>query len=65
MVNELNRKKASGKKFVRYSEATEMYGMGLTKLKEIANGAGAVYKLGRLVLLDTEKLEDYIRTFEK
>lgn len=56
-------KKVDKRKYVRYEEACEMYGMGLTKLKEIARDANAVYKLNRLVLISTEKLDAYIETF--
>ncbi len=55
--------KIDRKKFVRYDEACELYSMGLTKLKEIARDAGAVYKLNRLVLINTDKLDEYIETF--
>lgn len=51
------------KKYVRYDEACEIYGMGLTKLKEVARDAGAVHKLKRMVLINTEKLDEYIETF--
>lgn len=51
------------KKFVRYEEACELYSMGLTKLKEIARQADAIYKLDRLVLLSVEKMDAYIETF--
>lgn len=44
-------------------EACELYGMGLTKLKEVARDAGAVYKLNRLVLISIEKMDEYIETF--
>lgn len=56
-------KKVDRKKFVRYDVACEIYGMGLTKLKEVARDAGAVYKLNRLVLIDLEKMDKYIETF--
>lgn len=56
-------KRVDKKKYVRYDEACELYGMGLTKLKEVARDAGAVYKLNRLVLISVEKMDEYIETF--
>lgn len=56
-------KRVDKKKYVRYDEACELYGMGLTKLKEVARDAGAVYKLNRLVLISIEKMDEYIETF--
>ena len=56
-------KRVDKKKYVRYDEACELYGMGLTKLKEVARDAGAVYKLNRLVLINIEKMDEYIETF--
>lgn len=57
-------KKVDRKKFVRYDEACEIYGMGLTKLKEVARDAGAVFKLNKLVLISLEKMDAYIETFQ-
>lgn len=51
------------KKYIRYEEACEMYSMGLTKLKEVARDADAVYRLNRLVLINVEKMDAYIETF--
>ena len=51
------------KKFVRYEEGAKLYSMGLCKFKEVAHEAHAVYKVGRIVLVNTEKLETYLETF--
>jgi len=56
-------KKIDKKKYVRYEEACEIYSMGLTKLKEVARDAGAIYRLNRLVLINLEKMDAYIETF--
>ena len=55
--------KVDKKRFVRYDEACEIYSMGLTKLKEIARDAGAMYKLNRLVLINLDKMDEYVETF--
>ena len=35
------------RKFVRYKEGAEMYGMGLSKFQELAKEAHATYKLNQ------------------
>ncbi len=57
------RTKVDRKRFVRYDEACEIYSVGLTKLKEMARDAGAVYKLNRLVLINLDKMDEYVETF--
>ena len=42
------------KKFVRYSDGAKMYSMGMTKFQEVAKDAKACYKIGQLVLVNTE-----------
>ncbi len=49
--------------FLTYREAATAYGMGLTRLQEHAKIAGATYKLGNKVLVDTRILEAYISLF--
>ena len=49
---------------MRYSEAVEYYGISLTTLKKWVKNSGCGRKLDKLVLVDTEKLEAYIDTFE-
>lgn len=51
------------KKFVRYEEGAELYSVGLCKFKEIAHDANAVYKIGRVVLVNLEKVDAYLETF--
>ena len=53
----------NNKKFVRYQEGAKMYSMGLTKFQELAKEAKACYKIGRLVLVNTEILDEYLETF--
>lgn len=55
--------KLDRKKYVRYDVACDMYGMKLTKLKEVARDAGAVYKLNRMVLISIDKMDEYIESF--
>ena len=51
------------KKFVRYSEGAELYSMGITKFQEVAKDAGAVYKIGQLVLVNTDVINEYLEGF--
>ena len=51
------------KKFVRYSDGAKMYSMGLTKFQGLAKKAKACYKIGQLVLVNTEILDEYLERF--
>lgn len=57
----MNKEKAQ--KFVRYSEGAKLYSMGLTKFQKLAKDAKACYKIGQLVLVNTEILDKYLETF--
>lgn len=51
------------KKFVRYAEGAMLYSLGLHTFQEIAKEAGAVYKVKRCVLVNTEKVDEYLENF--
>ena len=51
------------KKFVRYKEGAELYSMCQSKFERMAHDAKAVYKLDKLVLVNTELFERYLETF--
>lgn len=53
----------SKKKYVRYAEGAELYSMGLHSFQEIAKEAGAVRKVKRMVLVNTEKVDAFIESF--
>jgi hypothetical protein len=57
------KKQLDKKKYVRYPEGAEMYSMGLSKFQQIAKDAKAIYKVGRLVLVNTVILDEYLETF--
>ncbi len=40
-----------------------MYSMGMTKFQDVAKDAKACYKIGPLVLVNTEILDKYLETF--
>ena len=50
-------------KFVRYADGAKMYSMGLTKFQELAKDARACYKIGQLVLVNTEILDKYLEVY--
>ena len=50
------------KKYVRYSDGARMYSMGKTKFQELAKEAQACYKIGQLVLVNTEILDKYMES---
>jgi len=55
--------KIVAKKFVSQKEGAELYSMGLHTFRTLADDAGAVYKVGKLVLINTEVFEEYLETF--
>lgn len=63
MQNNCEKMRKNMKKFVRYSDGAKMYSMGLTKFQELAKDAKACYKVGQLVLVNTEILDEYLETF--
>ncbi len=63
-MKETNSKENDNKrKFVRYSEGAKMYGMGLTKFQELAKNAKACYKVGQMVLVKPEIIDEYLESF--
>lgn len=55
--------KIVAKKFVSQKEGAELYSMGLHTFRALADEAGAVYKVNKLVLVNTEVFEAYLETF--
>ena len=48
------------KKWVRYDEGAVLYSMGINSFMELAKEAKAVYRIKRICLVNTEKLDEYI-----
>ena len=48
------------KKWVRYDEVAILYSMGIHSFMDLANEAKAVYRIKRICLVNTEKLDEYI-----
>lgn len=57
-------KKFVMKKYVSLKEGVVLYSIGLTKLRIIAEEAGAIRKIGGIVLINTEAFERYLEAFK-
>jgi hypothetical protein len=53
------------KKFVRYEEGAAMFSMGLHSFEELAKEAKAIYRVKRIVLINTEIVEEYLENFRE
>ena len=51
------------KKFVRYEEGAKLYSMGLHTFQQLAKDAKAVYHVKRVVLVNTELIDEYLESF--
>ena len=51
------------KKFVKYEEGAAMFSMGIHSFMELAKEAKAVYRIRRIVLVNTEIIEEYLENF--
>ena len=50
-------------KFVRYDEGAVMYSMSKNTFMKLAHDAQAIYKVNRIVLVNTEILDEYLESF--
>jgi hypothetical protein len=62
---EVEKTKRYAKKFVRYQEGAERYSLGLSKFQALAKEAGAIYKIDKVVLVNTEIFENYLESFRE
>ena len=51
------------KKFVRYGEGAQLYSMSQSTFEKLAKEAKAIYKYNKLVLVNTEKIDEYLELF--
>ena len=51
------------KRFVRYKTGAELYDMSQSSFEDLAEEAGAKYKIGKMVLVNCEIFEEYLETF--
>ena len=53
------------KKFVRYGEGAQLYSMSQSTFEKLAKEAKAIYKYNKLVLVNTEKIDEYLVLFHE
>ena len=53
------------KKFVRYGEGAQLYSMSQSTFEKLAKEAKAIYKCNKLVLVNTEKIDEYLELFHE
>ena len=53
------------KKFVKYDEGAAMYSMGLHSFMDLAKEAKAIYRIKRIVLVNTDIIEEYLENFRE
>lgn len=63
-MEEFMAKKVDKRKFVRYQDGAEIYSMSVRKFQDLAKDAGAIYKVGKMALVNCEILDKYLETFK-
>ena len=53
------------KKFVRYDEGAKIYSMGLHTFQDLAKEAVAIYRIKRVVLVNTDIIDEYLENFKE
>ena len=57
------KEKYGRKRFVRYKTGAELYDMSQSSFEDLAEEAGAKYKIGKMVLVNCDVFEEYLETF--
>ena len=57
--------RSDGKKFVRLDEGAALYSIGLNTFRDIARDAGAIYRVKRITLVNTELIDEFLETFHE
>ena len=53
------------RKFLRYQQAEIVYSLSHKKLREVANDAGAIYRMDGIVLINREIFDEYLEQFHE
>ena len=53
------------RKFLRYQQAEIVYSLSHKKLMELANDAGAIYRMDGIVLINREIIDEYLERFRE
>ena len=51
------------KKFVRYKDGCKLYSMSIRQFEKLAKEANAIYKVNKMVLVNTDILDRYLELF--
>ncbi len=51
------------KKYVRYERGAKLYDVCLSTFRKWAEDADAIHKIGKVVLVNVEKLDNYLESF--
>ena len=55
--------KVLNKKFLSLKEGAELYSMGRETFRRLADESGAVYRIGKKILINAEVFEEYLESF--
>lgn len=61
IVNDI---KSGKKKWVRYAEGAQLYSLGVNTFIDLAKEAKATYHLKKIVLVNTELVDEYLEAFK-
>ena len=53
------------RKFLRYQQAEIVYSLSHKKMMELANDAGAIYRMDGIVLINREIFDEYLEQFHE
>lgn len=53
------------RKFLRYQQTEIVYSLSHKKLMELANDAGAIYRMDGIVLINREIFDEYLEQFHE
>lgn len=53
------------RKFLRYQQAEIVYSLSHKKLMELANDAGAIYRMDGIVLINRDIFDEYLERFHE
>lgn len=53
----------TGRRYLIYEEGVQLYSMGLHTFQELAKDAKGVYHVKRVVLVNTEIVDEYLENF--
>ena len=64
-AQEMIRNQKIAKKFVRNGEGAHLNSMAQSTFEKLAKEAKAIYKYNKLVLVNTEKIDEYLELFHE